>query len=390
MSLRVAVNPELLHWALARANLDADSLAGKFPKLGDWLDGNSIPTLRQLEAFAAATHTAIGLLLLSKPLDEPLPIPDFRTGPGATPERPSADLLDTIYLCQQRQAWYRDYQRMQGAQPLTFVGAATTMDAVDDVAQRMAQIIGFSAAGQQGLPNRNEALRRFIAQVERSGVLVMISGVVGNNTHRPLNPQEFQGFALTDPLASLIFINGKGSKASQMFTLAHELARLWLGESGLSDSQPDSLPDETVERWCNAVAAELMVPLAKIRRAYHPNEPLDEAMQRLARQFKVNASVILRRLNDLGAIDQKVLRGNHREDLDRLRDSSRKTGSGGDFYNDLESRTGKRFASALIANTLEGQTQFTDAFRMLGMRKSTAFYREARRLGLLGQVKDGA
>ncbi len=210
----------------------------------------------------------------------------------------------------------------------------------------------------------------------------MISGVVGSNSHRPLNPREFRGFALVDPLASLIFINGKDTKAAQIFTLAHELAHLWLGKSGISDSQSADLPDEPVERWCNAVAAELLVPLGTIRGAYRPSEPLDEAMERLARQFKVSTLVILRRLHDLGAIDRKDLWDNYHEELHRLKAMPQKPGGGGNFYNTLGARVSKRFANALIADTLEGQTQFTDAFRMLGIRKSTTFYQEARRLGL--------
>ncbi|APZ42526.1 ImmA/IrrE family metallo-endopeptidase [Acidihalobacter ferrooxydans] len=384
MSQRVAVNPELLHWALARAGVSADTLTGKFPKLRNWLAGELMPTLKQLEAFAAATHTAIGLMFLSEPPDEPLPIHDFRTMPEAVLARPSADLLDTIYLCQQRQAWYRNYQRIQGTQSLAFVGSATRQDSIIETAQRIAQTIGFSTAERQRLPNWSEALRRFIALVEQSGVLVMISGVVGSNTHRPLNPQEFRGFALVDPLAPLIFVNGKDSKAAQMFTLAHELAHLWLGESGISDVQAANLPNEAVERWCNAVAAELLVPLARIRESYRPGESLDEAMQRLAGQFKVSTLVILRRLHDLGVIDRETLWDTYREELERLKALSRKTGGGGDFYNSLGARVSKRFASSLVASTLEGQTPFTEAFRMLGIRKSATFYEEARRLGLHG------
>ena len=382
MSQRIDVNPELLYWALARAGLDADALAGRFPKLGKWLGGELAPTLKQLESFATATHTAIGLLFLPKPPEEALPISNFRTMPKTWPSRPSANLLDTIYLCQQRQAWYGEYQRIQSAVPLGFVGSSTVDDAIVDVARNIAQTIGFGSAERQQPRNWTEALRHFIAQVEQASVLVMVSGVVGSNARRPLDPREFRGFALADPFAPLIFINGKDTKAAQMFTLAHELAHVWLGESGISNVQAATQTDETVERWCNTVAAELLVPLEQIRDSYSVDESIDDAMQRLARQFKVSTLVILRRLHDLGAIDRETLWDIYRKELERLKALSRTTGSGGDFYNSLGARVSKRFARALISSTLEGQTQFTEAFRMLGVRNSATFYEEAKRMGL--------
>jgi len=384
MSTRVPVNPDLLHWALERAGISADALAEKFPKLHDWLGGELAPTLKQLEAFAKATHTAIGLLFLPQPPEEPLPIPDFRTLPDARLSRPSADLLDTIYLCQMRQAWYQDYQRLHCSESVTFVGSASVSDGVPGVAARIAQAIGFDLAERQQSPNWSEALRRFISQVEQAGILVMVSGVVCSNTRRPLDVEEFRGFALADPLAPLIFINGKDSKAAQMFTLAHELAHLWLGESGVSNIQTAIQPDQQIERWCNAVAAELLVPLEQLRPVYDPENELHEEMQRLAGRFKVSALVIVRRLFDLGVLDRETLWATYRAELERVRALSAREGGGGDFYNTLSARTGKRFVKALVASTLEGQTRFTDAFRMLGIKKSATLYEEARRLGLHG------
>ena len=129
-------------------------------------------------------------------------------------------------------------------------------------------------------------------------------------------------------------------------------------------------------------AASLLVPLEQIRDSYSVDEPIDDAMQRLAWQFKVSTLVILRRLHDLGVMDRETLWGSYRKELEHLEARSRKTGSGGDFYNSLGARVSKCFARALISSTLEGQTQFTEAFRMLGIRNSATFYAEAKRLGL--------
>ena len=139
-----------------------------------------------------------------------------------------------------------------------------------------------------------------------------------------------------------------------------------------------------IERWCNAVAAELLVPLEQLRPVYDPENELYEEMQRLASRFKVSTLVIVRRLFDLGVFDQEMLWATYRAELERVKTLSARKSSGGDFYNTLSARAGKRFVKALIASTLEGQTQFTDAFRMLGIKKTATFYEEARRLGLHG------
>ncbi len=380
---RIPVNPELLTWARERAGLDALALAGRFPKLTEWEDGELQPTLRQLEDFARAVHVPIGYLFLPTPPDEALPIPDFRTLAERSVARPSPNLLDTLYLCQQRQDWFRDYARLHGLAPLDFIGSARIGDDPIEVAQTMRHTLALSIAERQQLPTWTDALGQLVAKAEDAGVLVMASSIVGSNSHRKLDVEEFRGFALADDLAPLVFINAADSKAAQMFTLAHELAHLWLGESGISDTEAGQLPSQGVERWCNAVAAELLVPMADLRREHRPGIPVAEVIQRLARSFKVSTLVALRRLFDAGFLDQATLWQSYREELARIRALDRGGSGGGDFYRTLGARTGKRFARAVLASTLEGQTLFQDAFRMLGVRKTATFYEAARELGVM-------
>ena len=384
--IRAPVNPSLLRWARERAGFAQEDLAAKFKKLPEWESGELQPTLKQAEAFAREVHAPVGYLFLSEPPEEAVPIPDFRTFTGHAITRPSPNLLDTIYACQERQSWYRDFARVAGEPGLSFVGSASVRTSPKTVAEQMRESLGFDLAVRRECPTWTDALRLFIRQADEAGVLVMVSGIVMSNTNRRLDPGEFRGFALCDPLAPLIFVNGKDTKAAQMFTLAHELAHIWLGATALSNlgaAPGQGFRNEEV--WCNAVAAEFLVPLDALRTDLRRDEPLPEALSRLARTFKVSTLVILRRLLDAGWLTRERFDAAWAQENEHLRKLVQASATGrGNFHRTTVARVGRRFARALVMSTLEGQTLYRDAFRMLGVRKTETFNNLGREAGVMG------
>jgi len=376
--IRVQVNPVLLSWAIKRAGDRGTQFYDRFPHLDDWERGDAQPTLKQLESFARAAYVPVGYLFLPEPPDEKLPIPDLRTVLGRGARHPSPDLLDVVYLCQRRQAWYQDYAESLGEEPKTFVGSVTIKDSPERTAGLMRQQLGFSVAERRGHSSWKESLRRFIEQIEEAGILIMVSGVVGSNNTRVLDPEEFRGFALADTLAPLVFVNGADAKAAQMFTLAHELAHIWLGQSAVSDVTMSN--DQRTEVWCNRVAAEMLVPLAELRTELGKDDPMD-ALGRLTRAFKVSSLVMLRRLLDAKAITRAEFDAAYAAEMYRI--SSRARSGGGDFYLTQGVRLSRRFARAIITSALEGQTLFRDAFQMLGVSKEQTFRELGRKLRVI-------
>jgi len=376
--LQVDVKPEILRWARERSGRSEQELERTHLAFALWERGEKRPTLKQLEAFAKATYTPIGYFFLQKPpAEEATPIPDLRRGADSEFGKPSRNLLDTINLCRQRQDWYQEHAKLEGEAPCDFVGSAKATDEVEGVADRMRRRLHFDLEARKQASTWTEALRQFISQAEEAGVLVMCSGVVLNNNQRKLNPREFRGFAISDPYAPLVFINGADSKAAQMFTLAHELAHLWLGQSAISDVDLAEPPSGRVERFCDRVAAELLVPMRAFKASIRQVEELDEAKDRLAREFKVSTLVILRRFRDARIISEEKFKAAFQAEIKKIQ-SLPKAKGGGDFYRTLTSHASRRFARAIVGSALEGHTMFREAFQLLGISKARTFDRLAR------------
>jgi Zn-dependent peptidase ImmA (M78 family) len=380
MSVRVDVAPALLAWATERSGRTPEYLEKRFPALARWEAGEKKPTIKQLEEFARATDTPVGYLLRREPPEDQLPVPDFRTLPATRSARPSPNLLDTIFICQQRQDWYRSYLLNHGGEELDFVGSATTDEPPERVARSIRDALQFRVADRAEFRSWSEALREFAERAEDAGVLVMISGIVGSNTRRKLDPEEFRGFALVDDVAPVVFVNGADTKAAQIFTLAHELAHIWLGQAAVSNIGLHTRAADGVERWCNAVAADLLVPMESFRAEFRREADLADELQRLARTYKVSTLVVLRRVLDAQLISWAEYQAAFEDQIERMAETS--SASGGNFYNTTPVRTSKTFARAIVVDTLEGGTLHRDAFHLLGVRKYATFKDLGEHLGV--------
>jgi Zn-dependent peptidase ImmA (M78 family) len=362
MTVRMEVEPRLLEWAAERSGRDPEDLVSRFPKLEEWIGGEVLPTMKQLEDYGRATYTPVGYFFLEEPPEEQLPVPDFRTLPNGVADRPSPNLLD----------WYRRLQAESRAEALDFVGSVTLGSDVVLTASLIQQRINYGPEVRRQSVGWADAFAAFRDRVEEAGVLVMVSGVVGANTHRKLDPDEFRGFALVDPTAPVVFVNGADTRAAQIFTLAHELVHVWLGQPALSNQRLDLREtDGEVERWCNAVAGEFLVPVSELNREFIPDAPLNEELQRLARHFRVSTLVVLRRIFDAEYLTWDEYREVWSSQL-ALALNVRRT-SGGNFYNTQPVRASKRFTKAVLADTLEGRTLYDEAFQLLGIKKKSTF-----------------
>jgi Zn-dependent peptidase ImmA (M78 family) len=375
----IAVKPELIRWAIARSGLTPDELLAKFPKLDDWARGERQPTFRQLEQFSRATMTPFGAMFLDAPPKEELPVPDFRTQNDAPLKRYSPNLLDTIQTMQRRQAWMREWLADQGAKPLDFVGAATIADNFKSLAQRIRKRLELDAEWAERLPNWEDALQSLRRAIERSGIIVFSNGVVGLNNHRPLDPDEFRGFVLSDEIAPVIFVNDADTKSARIFTLAHELVHIWLGRDGVFNLENLMPAGDKTERFCSRVAAEFLIPAYKLTERWDEASKTEKTFHTIARWFKVSPVVAARRALDLKLISRPEFfhfYEQDRADWLKQKEKDRKKPSGGNFYATQNVRLGRPFSAAVVRAALEGRMLYEEAFQLTGMKGET-FHRYA-------------
>ena len=372
--LCITLNPAVLRWARERAGLDVDRIAGKVgvspDRVSEWERSGAI-TVPQADRLAHHTCTPVGFLYLPEPPEDDLPIPDFRT-PGDVPlRRPSPNLIETVHSMQRRQAWMREELIEDGVEPLGFAGAWSTRDAPGRVAGAMREAFDLAPGWAARERTWADALRRLRNRVEEAGVLVVFNGIVGNNTHRKLDPEEFQGFALVDDYAPLVFINGADFRAAQMFTLAHELAHLFIGEPGVSRSDALQPTMHGTERFCNQAAAEFLVSADELRAHWVEKATLEDSFQAVARRFKVSVLVAARRALEAHLVDRERFRQFYQAyQRDERRGRSEAPG-GGDFWYVQNGRIGRRLGAAVVRAVKEGRLLYREAYKLTGLNGDT-------------------
>lgn len=375
--LQITLQPAVLRWARERVPLTEEELAGKLhvkpERIREWEQTGKI-SFAEADNLARCTYTPVGFLWLKEPPKMKLPIADFRTLNDRLPRRPSPDLIETVYLMQHRQAWMRDEWIEYGVEPLDFVGkyGLGASPSPLQVAAKMREALGLAEGWAAAKVSWTAALGHLRDVIEAAGVLVVFNGIVGNNTHRRLNPDEFQGFALVDEYAPLIFVNAADFKAAQMFTLAHELAHIFIGATGLSALVKLDSGDNETEQFCNRAAAEFLVPEEDLRTFWGTAKQSDDrkqgTYQAIARHFKVSEIVGARRALDTDLIAREDFWQFYNSYKDDERRRRRGAQGGGDFWSVSKWRIGSRFAAAVVCAAKEGRLPYREAYALTGLK----------------------
>lgn len=366
MKTEININNDILIWAIERAGSNIEEISIKFPAFSNWLSGKKEPTIKQLQSFAQRLHFPFGYLFLDTPPEEKLPIPFFRTI-RADQNRVSLNVYETILIIQQRQKWLSDYLKENEYYKLDFVGKFKTESNIQIIVDSIRKTLNLSENWANEFPNWENAKKHFTQKIEDAGIVVTFSSIVGNNNHRKVKVEECRGFVLVDEYVPFMFVNSADSKSAQIFTLAHELAHIWIGQSAGFDFRQLQPADNPIEILCDRIAAEFLVP-ERLLKSVLQNE---QNIENIAKRFKVSQIVIARRLLDLGRLSHKEFFEFYDNHINRDIKRKDEKEDGGDFYKTQRKRLSVRFLSFVNQAVAENKLLIRDAYLLTSLKGNT-------------------
>lgn len=376
MKVNVNVSKETLGWIMANINFDALSsqIAGR---LISWYSGEKVPTFNQIEEASRATGIPLGYFFLSTPPKEDRSLLEYRTVDSLELEKPSRNLLDTIHDMEQIQEWAKNQMVTDGFSELEFVGSMADVNEVSAFVSQIRQVLDLPKDWFASSKTSADSFRYLRSKVSDAGVIVMMNGIVGNNTHRPLEINEFRAFAIADEYAPLIFINSNDSINGKLFSLLHEFAHILIGKSNFfNDRYSVHGRVNQIETICNAAAAEILVPndlfVEKWNEVISEND-VKTTISALAKYFKCGITVIARKALDHGYITSQEYTQVAQLAVYLYNEQRKKAkeNPGGDYYRTAASRIDQRFFRMLAGSVAEGKTLYSDAFRLTNTNRAT-------------------
>lgn len=368
------ITPSVLEWAIKRAGVSAESI---HKKAEQWVSGKARPTFKQAVDIAKTLQIPFGYLWLKEPPKEQEIIPDLRTiGNGGLAQIP-LELKTVVNDVKQKQEWFKEYAKTNGILKCEaigrFKGSDDTQEIADDVTARL-EIQDLVDSGC----DKDRMLKNLIEKIEKLGILVMRNSILRGNTKKKLNLDTFRGFAIFDEFAPLIFINTNDSKAGQIFTLMHEVAHLWIGQSGISDL--DIRENNKIELACNEIAAKILMPKTKIQKAFREFDD-DRWLECIADRFSVSTLAVLNRLRSLSLLAPRRYQELYNAELERLSRIPKTRPSGAPPPEVMvRVRNGYLFTFVVTSSVLSGDETYTNGASLLGFKNTDLINKVAKEI----------
>lgn len=368
------VQPAVMRWARESIGMTVADVAVRLKRqaieVESWERGDTSPTYAQLEALAYDLYKRpLAVFFLPTPPKEASPRQEFRT----LPEEDLATLDRDTYLHLRKARAYQLglAELYEGTNPANSkIWNEVKLSIGDDFAAKGRQIraiLGIDTEIQASWARDEDALKAWREAIEKRGIFVFKDS---------FKQTSISGFCLRDDEFPLIYINNSTTKTRQIFSLLHELAHALFAINGISKfdtSYIDNLPkrEQAIEVFCNAVAAEVLIPSAvfdhRTQSAPHSVDTLpDSFFSDLARAFGVSREAILRRFLDRGRATKIFYEAKAIEWTQQKKEGA----GGGSWYASKGAYLSDRLLREVFSRHLRGQLSQEKAADFLGVKPS--------------------
>lgn len=373
MKATYTVSPAVVDWVIGQMGAHPTPLKS-LDILKQWRTGAKTPTFNEIQDISKKTRIPFGYFFLQTPPKGEIKLMEYRTIASAESVNPSRELIDTIAEMEQIVDWTREYLIAEGSENNPIVGKFKNESGITVIAAYIRKVLGLSINWFENTDNSFNHLRN---RMSEAGVIVMMNGVVRNNTHRPLNIEEFRAFTIIDSFAPLIFINATDSASGRLFSLLHEFVHICLGMDNLFNDRYSTFNDvNNLETLCNAVAAEILVPASLFGSTWNTQSlratSIGEVVEKVAHYFRCGRIIVARKALDSGRLEQSTYDEIVRRAIQDFHEQKQsKKNTGGDFYRTKGSRIDNRFLTFVVDSVSRGKTLYSEAFRLTDTNRHT-------------------
>lgn len=310
MAERAFITPEVLKWARETAKMSETDAAAKVSvkseKITEWESGESQPTVNQAIKLAKSYQRPFAVLFLPEPPTDFQPLQDFRKSGS---KELSTAVTFIIREIQKKQSWISQLNQENEESTIPFVGRFSLRDDPKIVAKDILRTLSINPTNY----GETNPLKKWIDQAEQNGIFISRTSFI--HTRLKLDKEELQGFAIADPYAPFVFINSADWGAPQLFTLVHELAHIWIAQTGISNNVDIEVKGKLhpVELYCNEVAANALIPEEVFDRISPDSFLTSRQVFRIAKMLGVSSFSLIYRALNLKTINLEQYRGLKRQ-----------------------------------------------------------------------------
>ena len=369
---RVEIKKDVLLWAIKESQLPVEYIEKQEPKIHDWIKGNVKPTIKQVKKLSNCLNIPLGLFFLDEPPKDDLLSVEFRTIKNKINKQYSLNLKAIIQDMDYKKSWMSEFRMNNEYDKINLPIQLDLNDPYTVNAQKLRTLFGIDVNWMKHVRSSYDAFKFIREKIEEFGFLVMVSGFVGDNTHRTLDISEFRAFLLRDDYAPLIFINRNDTDHGLLFSLIHEFVHYLVNEEDdilLGMEVPTEL-----ERSINAITAEFILPKNIFIQLFDQDaHPLDE-INRIAKAYKTSTVVVAITAQQLGLISDSLKEEVMQEaihNVNQTQPNRNRKAVGPNYYVRKISNLGRRFTKTVIQEAESGNLLFTEAYQLLNVKGNT-------------------